>query len=192
MEPASALLRLGVEHPAEADAAPATDVSQLIVDTYLPRVHRFAVMVSPPRADPDDLTQEACVRALQRVHQYDASRGTLDAWLWRIVVNLAKDAGRASRRSALLTARLAERASATPLTSPEDVALDHIRDDALVAAVRRLPRRHRTMVAMRYGAGLTTVEIAECLGTTRIATAKTLRRALDRLREDIGNLEEQA
>ena len=190
MEPASALLRLGVDHPAEPDDA-AARVSGLIVDKYLPRVHRFAVMVSPPRADADDLAQEACVRALERVHQFDARRGTLDAWLWRIVVNLAKDAGRASRRSALLATRLAQRVGNAPATSPETVALSHIRDDALVAAVRRLPRRHRTVIALRYGAGLTTVEIAECLGTTRMATAKTLRRALDRLREDLGELEEQ-
>lgn len=190
MEPASALLRRAGDDSAEPDAA-ARSVSDLIVDKYLPRVHRFAVMVSPPRAEPDDLAQEACVRALERAHQYDPSRGTLDAWLWRIVVNLARDAGRSSRRSVLLATRLAQRARTTPLTSPETVALNHIRDDALVAAVRRLPRRHRTMVALRYGAGLTTVEIAECLGTTRMATAKTLRRALDRLREDLGELEQK-
>ena len=191
MKPASALLRQGVDPQVELDASATTSFSRLIVDTYLPRIHRFAVMVSPPQADPDDLTQEACVRALERARQYDASRGTLDAWLWRIVVNLARDAGRASRRSDLLAARLVQRDSIAPLTSPETVALNHIRDDALVAAVRRLPRRHRTVVAMRYGAGLTTVEIAECLGTTRMATAKTLRRALDRLRTDLGEPEEQ-
>lgn len=191
MEPAFALLRPGVDHPAQLDADAAASISRLIVDTYLPRIHRFAAMVSPPQADPDDLTQEACVRALERARQYDATRGTLDAWLWRIVVNLAKDAGRASRRSELLAARLVRRDSVAPLTCPETVALNRIRDDALVAAVRRLPRRHRTVVAMRYGAGLTTVEIAEFLGTTRMATAKTLRRALDRLRTDLGEPEEQ-
>ena len=187
----SSALQQEVAHPGELDANAVKSISQLIVDTYLPMVHRFAVMVSPLRADPDDLAQEACVRALERVHQYDATRGTLDAWLWRIVVNLARDAGRASRRSSLLATRLAQSTITAPLTSPETVALDQLRDDAVVAAVRRLPRRHRTVVAMRYGAGLTTVEIAECLGTTRMATAKTLRRALDRLREDIGELEEQ-
>ena len=188
MEPASALLRREGDHPAEPEVA-SRGLAELIVDTYLPRVRRFAVMVSSPRADPDDLAQEACVRALERAHQYDASRGTVDAWLWRIVVNLARDAGRASRRSALLATRLAQHASTSPLSSPETVALTHIRDDALVAAVRRLPRRNRTVIALRYGAGLTTVEIAECLGTTRMATAKTLRRALDRLHEDLGELE---
>ena len=186
----SSALREEVGHAAELEANAIKSISQLIVDTYLPRVYRFAVMVSPPRADPDDLTQEACVRALERVRQYDASRGTLDAWLWRIVVNLARDAGRASRRSELLATRLAQRASVALPTSPETIALNHIRDEELVAEVRRLPRRYRTVVAMRYGAGLTTVEIADCLGTTRMATAKTLRRALDRLRDDLGELEE--
>jgi RNA polymerase sigma factor (sigma-70 family) len=73
--------------------------------------------------------------------------------------------------------------------SPETLALDQMRDRDLIEAVRRLPRRHRSLIALRYGAGLSAAEIAECMGTTRMAAAKALRRALDRLRADLTDLE---
>ena len=191
MHPASALPRGAVDRTVEELATTAAPIAQLIVETYLPRIHRFAAMVSPPGTSADDLTQEACVRAIERAQQFDPNRGALDAWLWRIVVNLARDAGRASRRSELLTARLMQRHRTAASASPETLALEHLRSGDLLAAVRRLPRRHRTVIALRYGAGLTTVEIAECLGTTRMATAKALRRALDRLRADLAEPEDQ-
>jgi RNA polymerase sigma factor (sigma-70 family) len=147
-------------------------------------VRRFAVMVSPPGADPDDVAQQAMLRAIERLPGFDPRRGSLDAWLWRIVVNLARDAGRVARRRELVVERL--RRGQPAAASPEAVALGHLRDAELVAAVRRLPRRYRTLVALRYGADLSAAEIAAALGTTRMTVAKALRRALDRLRADLG------
>jgi RNA polymerase sigma-70 factor, ECF subfamily len=194
MEPSVAVSRGTVEPCADGVVAPSHPAltAELLVDEYLPRIHRFAVMVSPLGADADDLAQEACVRALERAGQFDPRRGRLDAWLWRIVVNLARDAGRASRRSELLATRLLAHSRVdTGDPSAETLALRRLRDGELLAAVRGLPRRHRTVVALRYGAGLSTVEIAACLGTTRMATAKALRRALDRLRADLATPEDE-
>lgn len=151
---------------------------------YLPRVLRFALMVSPPGTEPEDVAQEAMVTALSRLASFDPSRGPLEAWLWRIVVSRARDAGRASRRSELLLERLLSLREEGPavVLSAESLALGRLRDQDLIQALRRLPRRHRTVVALRYGAGLSFPEIAAALGTTSMAVKKTTRRALDRLR----------
>lgn len=171
--------RLGEER-----AAVARPTAEELAAAYLPRVHRFAVMVSPAGTDPDDVAQQAMLRAIERLPAFDPRRGTLDAWLWRIVVNLARDAGRAARRRDLVVERLRIAARAAP-GSPEALTLDRLRDAELLAAVRRLPRRYRTLVALRYGADLSAAEIAAALGTTRMTVAKALRRALDRLRADL-------
>ena len=171
------------------DTAPPLTVEELVA-TYLPRVRHFAVMVSPWGADPEDLAQQAMVRALERPERLQPGRGSFDAWLWRVVVNLARDAGRLSRRTELLVGRLAMHGGeGSSAASPETLALDQLRDQQLIDAVRRLPRRHRSLIALRYGAGLSAAQIAECLGTTRMTVAKTLRRALDRLRADLEHLE---
>jgi RNA polymerase sigma-70 factor (ECF subfamily) len=171
---------------ASMQAATQGTVAHDAVEACLPRLHRFALMISPPGVEPDDLVQEACLRAIERAGQFDPRRGTLDAWLWRIVVNLARDSRRFVRRSELLVDRLNfwSRHGAVD-ASPEALALDRLQDEQLTAAVRRLPRRYRSLIALRYGADLPIAEVARCMGLTRMATAKALRRSLDRLRADL-------
>jgi RNA polymerase sigma-70 factor (ECF subfamily) len=173
------------------EAQPASLDAAEFCATHLDRVLRFAVMVSPPGTDPEDVAQEAMVTALAHLDRFDPARGSVDAWLWRIVVSRARDAGRAARRTDVLLERLLVVGHRVPANdgSPEAVVLDRLRDEDLVAAVRRLPRRYRTVIALRYGADLTFPQIAESLGTTRMAVVKALDRALNRLRKDLEVLE---
>lgn len=168
-------------------SADASLTPEAVATLYLPLVHRFAVMVSPRSRDPEDLAQDALLRVLERLDQFDPRRGPFEAWLWRVVLNTARDAGRAARRREFLLERLAgHRATSDTAHGVEDAALQAIRDRDLLAAVQRLPRRYRTLIALRYGAGLTSSEAASVLGITRMSAAKASRRALDRLREDLG------
>lgn len=70
-------------------------------------VYRFCAMVCPNRQDAEDLAQEALLRAMCNLHRFDPGRGAIEAWLWRIVVNLAHDRGRAGRRAESFWQRLA-------------------------------------------------------------------------------------
>lgn len=161
--------------------------AEAIVTIYFPLVHRFAVMVSPASSDAEDLAQDAMLLVLERLDQFDPLRGRMEPWLWGIVVNSARDAGRASRRRDFLIDRLIrERHADLRTRGVDEAALEAIRDRELLEAVRRLPRRYRTLVGLRYGAGMTSVETAAVLGITRMAVAKATRRALDRLRQDVG------
>ena len=175
--------------PAGKDQASTT--ADAFCAANLDRVLRFAILVSPRGADPEDVAQDAMVTALAQLDRYDPGRGTVDAWLWRIVVSRARDAGRAARRTEVLLGRLVVLGHRVPTSggSAESVVLDRLRDDDLVAAVRRLPRHYRTVVALRYGADLTFPEIAALLGTTRMSVVKALDRALNRLRKDLEVLE---
>src|SRR5438105_6870958 len=123
-------------------ALPRAVTAEFLSATYLARVLRFALMVSPPGTDPEDVAQDAMVTALARLDRFEPSRGSLDGWLWRIVVSRARDAGRAARRAELLFDRVQAVVQQAPTTdrSPESVVLDRLRDQDLIAAVRRLPR----------------------------------------------------
>lgn len=79
---------------------------EAMIDEYCERVHRFAAMVSRGDQDSSDLAQEALARALRRFASYDPARGPLSAWLWTIVVNVARDAGRVKVRQSRLLDRL--------------------------------------------------------------------------------------
>ena len=103
------------------------------------------------------------------------------AWLWRILSNAAKDAaGRRQRVRDLVIGIgvVTPRASETV----EDRVIIQIRDAELHAQLRGLALRDRTLIALRYGIGLDTRDVAGAMGLSPESTAKAIRRALARLR----------
>ena len=152
---------------------------------YTGRVHRFAAMVTRNGQDSADLAQEALVKAIRALPKLDRSRSNIDAWVWRIVVNTARDAGRVSRRHSMLHDRLVRDARTVAAPAPDLEVLDRLRDDALLAAVRRLPVKPRTIIALRFGGQLTNLEVAEQLRMTPRAVSMALNRALTRLHADL-------
>ena len=153
---------------------------QVLCARYAQRVYRFAAMVAAGDVDAEDLAQDALVRAISNLGQYDARRGSVEAWLWRIVVNAAIDAGRVSTRRRLLWERFQSQSAAEE--NVEDLALMRITADELLAAVRRLRPRDRGVIALRFGAGLGFAEVGAAYGISSAAATMVTRRALDTLR----------
>src|SRR5947209_1446110 len=89
---------------------------------YAHRVYQFALMVSRDTTEAEDLAQDALIRAISRLDQFDPASGTLETWLWRIVTNVARDAGRVKRRQRALLQRLFLTQPPAKLTEP-DVSL---------------------------------------------------------------------
>lgn len=156
-------------------------------ERYADRVHRFALLVSESAEDAEDVAQDALMAALIALPRYDPRRGTMDAWLWRIVANRWRDRGRRLTRMRAAMERLRS-AEAPHHASPEAIALEHLDDDALIARVRCLPPAYRTVVALRYAAGLSVEETAKSLDTTPMAIKHRARRALDMLRVQLGGM----
>src|SRR5438132_10159275 len=65
--------------------------------TKRPQFCRAAAAIAGDRAAAEDAVQDAFARAVRKQRSYDG-RGSLEAWVWRIVVNAARDAQRDSRR----------------------------------------------------------------------------------------------
>jgi RNA polymerase sigma-70 factor (ECF subfamily) len=177
----SSITALATEGPDQYTPMTADEV----VAGYWSRAFRFAAMVAPGSAESQDIAQEALLLAIRKLHRFDASKGSFDAWLWRIVINVARDAGRASVRRAGLFERLRGERAVAPTGDIEDLALQRIDDAQLLSAVRALNPRQRTLVALRFGAGLTYPEIAAQLRTTEAAALMATRRALDSLRKNM-------
>ena len=116
------------------------------------------------------ITAEAFARALaawRRVSLMESPTG----WTYRVAVNLAR---RHARRAAL-EQRVLRR------VVPADAGLPAERAVELWDAVRALPPRARTAIALRYAAGLTEAEVAAAMHVaigTASATLSAARRAL--------------
>jgi RNA polymerase sigma-70 factor (ECF subfamily) len=161
---------------------------QRLAEDYAVRVLRFATLLCRNPADAEDLAQEAMIRALRGLGSYEPRGSGIEAWLWRIAVNTARDAGRIASRSEALWERLvAARPGSELAEDTESVVLRRLADAELVAQVRRLSRREQTLIALRYGAGLSYEEMGELLDQRPSALRQGVHRALGRLRTRIEN-----
>lgn len=134
----------------------------------------YAVVGEPETAR--DVVQEAFARALRERRRFRQD-GPLEAWLWRIVLNEARDVARRSRFADLSANELAEIASLGGDTS---------RASDLRAELRNLPERQRLAVFFHYYADLPYEEVAELLevapgtvGASLNAARKTLRHRIE-------------
>lgn len=71
------------------------DIRRRMVD-FLPRLRRFACSLTKDLDQGDDLVQETCTRALQRIDQWEPGT-SLESWMFRIAQNIWFDRSRAMK-----------------------------------------------------------------------------------------------
>ena len=174
----------GEAPPGVTDRPPVSLTPERLAREYAPLVYRFSAMVCRDQAQSEDLAQDALVRAMKVLHRFDPTRGSVEGWLWRIVVNLARDRRRAAGRWAMVWERLVAGGSREETEEPvESLVLRQLRDAELLEAVRALPCRQRTLIGLRFGAQLSYAEIAAQFGQNEPAVKQATYRALTRLRK---------
>lgn len=143
---------------------------------YRGRFERFATVacaVTGSQAAARDAVQDAFASAVRRRGQFRGD-GSLEAWLWRAVVNEARSQQRRRRSRERLEQRAVALESATETRQGSETAVD--------AFVASLPERQRLVVFLRYYADLTHEQIADALGIRPGTVAATLNAAHARLR----------
>jgi RNA polymerase sigma-70 factor (ECF subfamily) len=138
---------------------------------------RVAAAVSGDREAAADIVQEAFVRAVRELGRF-AGRGSLEAWVWKIVVN----ASRNHRRDAQPTRSLADDQPSTNGHAPTKEA-------AIAAAVAALPERQRLVLFLRYYADLDYGAIAQALDISAGTVGATLHAARSALEQLLSKAE---
>jgi len=134
---------------------------------------RVATAIAGSREGGRDAVQEALTRAFARRTTFRGT-GTVEAWLWKAVVNAARNVRDRS-------ARVAEGPDDAAAHDPVDE-----RRDAVRAAVAALPERQRLALFLRYYADLDYAAIASALGVRRGTVSATLNHAHEALRASLG------
>ena len=159
------------------------DLSDEIESVYRRRYGKFlrvAVAILRDEQLAEEAVHDAFVRALRHRRGFD-ERGSLEAWLWRIVVNEARR-GRSVDRAAPLSRRpLLEGAGAS--------ANGHRESGAVEAIVAALPERQRLALFLRYYADLDYQAIARTLDVKPGTVAATLHAAHAALRRQLLEVE---
>jgi RNA polymerase sigma factor (sigma-70 family) len=164
------------------------DVSayEQIVERYQEPVFRAAYLVTRSAADAQEAAQDAFVKAYAALGRF-RSGSPLRPWLMQIAVNESRNRLRAAgRREALALRAAAERQAEGADPSPEAALLTAERRRALLAAVEGLREEDRLVISCRFFLDLSERETAEVLGWRHGTVKSRLSRALERLREEIG------
>jgi RNA polymerase sigma factor (sigma-70 family) len=164
------------------------DVSayEQIVERYQEPVFRAAYLVTRSAADAQEAAQDAFVKAYAALGRF-RSGSPLRPWLMKIAVNESRNRLRAAgRREALALRAAAERQAEGADPSPEAALLTAERRRALLAAVEGLREEDRLVISCRFFLDLSERETAEVLGWRHGTVKSRLSRALDRLREEVG------
>lgn len=140
----------------------------------LPHLRRTAAAICGDRSAAADVVQDAFVRAVRELPSYRGA-GTLEAWVWRILVNTARNHRRSVRAVEELPDDLPASANGNGLNEASRVA----------TAVAALPERQRLVLFLRFYADLDYRAIAEALeissgtvGATLTAARSALERSL--------------
>ncbi len=145
----------------------------------LPRLHRFALVLTKSHADADDLVQATCERAITHLDTWIWGTA-LDRWLFKIAHNLYRNQRRdTANRSRLLEEHVAAR----------DFAIGASLDGELwttVQEVRRmvlsLPDEQREVLVLVTIEGLAYRDVAEILQIPIGTVTSRLARARDAIR----------
>jgi len=135
---------------------------------------RSALVLTGSRDAAEDLVQETLERACRKWRAISA-KDAPDAYVRRIMVNLANDRWRRFRRTAQ------HPVDGSPSAPGDEYGRIDSRDE-LVRALQQLPIRMRTVVVLRYFHDLSDGEIAADLKISPSTVRSQLARGIDRLR----------
>ncbi len=155
-----------------------------IVERETAGVFRACYRVLGRVHDAEDATQEAFVTAYRALGTFRGD-GTLSAWLARIAVRVALRAA-IRRHEALPIGDAAGAGLPAGDEDPADGALEAERGRIVRAAVAGLPDPYREVVALRYFADCSLVEIARVTGRPLGTVKSHLHRGLSQLRQRLG------
>jgi RNA polymerase sigma-70 factor, ECF subfamily len=151
------------------------DELRAIYEGRLAELTRVATAIVGNSEAARDVVQEAFVRAVRKRESFDG-RGDLNGWVWRIVVNAARDA-RARRQDD------EELSGSEPTSVAQDVRREYVQE-----AIEKLPERQRIVLFLRYYADLDYRSIAAAASISEGTVAATLHAAHERLRVLLGEV----
>jgi RNA polymerase sigma-70 factor (ECF subfamily) len=159
-----------------------------LVAQHQRRASRLAYYYLRDAAEADEAVQDAFVKAFSHFASYDRTR-PFEIWFTRILVNACLDRVKARKRRLRWQVGLGDQSDErlvpeqpTASDSPEAALLQQERAQRLMAAIRELPNRQRTVVVLSHLDGRTTREVSEATGLSESTVRVHLFRGLRRLR----------
>jgi RNA polymerase sigma-70 factor (sigma-E family) len=166
----------------------ADEALELLYAAHWRRLVRLAVLLVHDQGSAEEIVQDCFVSVharWSRLHDPDKAL----AYLRQSVVNRS----RSHLRHLAVVRRHADReAPLEPTAGADHSAYDLVQRATVLEALRRLPRRQREVLALRYYLDLSEAEIADTLGISRGAVKSHASRGAAALRAELGTVLEES
>lgn len=129
---------------------------------YFDRVYRYIYLRVGNQSEVEDLTQEVFIKAFEGISSYRWRSLSFAAWLFRIAHNHVIDHLRKEGRveKVVWDDNVSSLEEANPaLVAERALELEELRDN-----IERLSPAQRAVILLRFGSGLSVVEVAKVLG----------------------------
>ena len=171
------------EHLARKAQLGDRDAFYALYNRYLQRVYNRVKSKVPPQ-DVEDVTQEIFIALVRSLDSYQ-QRSRFNTWLYTIVNRQIADFYRRRNRNERgQNVELdSEGAPEIPSTAEHEEADQRM---SIQKALNHLPEHYQEVIMMRFADGLTFAEIAEQRGQSLEAVKSLYRRALQAVRDNMG------
>ena len=155
---------------------------------YAPALFRFFLAAVGDRPTAEDLTGDVFKSAIEGLPGFRGPVEALGGWLFSIAHHDLSDHRRRQARHSVqsLDGLLDEAALAAGADDPEELAIQRIESDRVLAALRQLSTEQQEVLLLRMAAGLTGAEVAATLGKTTGAVKALQHRGLASLARVLG------
>lgn len=165
-----------------------SEALEVMYDRYAGQVYAFLLRAVEPELA-EELLQDVFLALWQKAGQFDATRGSFNAWFFTLVRHRVYDALR-SRQHQGKVSSLSQMVDEQHQAEPFDTKLDleeHIlklfRNEEIQQALQNLPLEQRQIILMTYFGGYSQRELAERLDVPLSTIKGRARMGLQKLRQ---------
>ena len=163
---------------------------QYAVETFAPKLYRYAVYQLGEHSAAEDLVSETVTRMLEKIDGYRHVGAPFQTWLFSIARNLIRDSHRSRRRAEVISLDASIESIEIQRLGANDGSIDGFADrDALVRMMGNLTDEQRQILILRIVEGWEPQEIASLLGRSIDSVKSMQYRALQAMRRQLGSRE---
>jgi len=147
------------------------DAFSMLYESNFDRVYRYLYVRLGNEAESEDLAQEVFAKVLEVIGSYQWRDVPFASWLFRIAHNKMIDHIRREKRIERVDSE--ETVLSLDDPDPADIAEHNLQLEKVRHNIARLSPAQREVIWLRFGAGLSTTEVASALGKST-GTVKAL------------------
>jgi RNA polymerase sigma-70 factor (ECF subfamily) len=153
----------------------------LLYDKYAKKIYSFIYFKTQHKETAEDLVTQVFIKALENINKFEISKGTFQAWIYKIARNKVIDHYRTAKHDTDIE-------DIWDLEDDSDVQRDIDTKQKLIKVdeyLKKLKSDQREIISMRVWQEMSYQEIAAALGKSEASCKMAFSRAINKLREEM-------